>query len=591
MAEDPSRPDGSHFPDAYREQARFERNRFYHFASPIGDPWFDTRMLAVSGPRQYDFPFELEGLVEDAGPIQLELALWGVTDFPNAPDHHLVVEVNGMVLADEWFDGLVDHPIAVEVPGGLVQATGNTLRLRQPHDTGAQADLVHFDGFEVGYPRHFQAGNGALRFAAAGRALRVGGLESADVEVYRLSAAGTERLAGVLVSGFPGAYEAVFPGRAQEATYLVATAAGRVPAIAEPAPRRQTITGFEAELLIIAHPDFVAGVEPLAQARRNEGLSVAVVDVEQVYEQFGHGLVDPEPIRLYVAHARAEMGTRYALLVGGDTYGYHDYLGLGSVSFIPTPYAATDPIVRFAPVDPLYADVDLDLLPDLAIGRLPVRTPAELDEAVAKTLEFASAGHAGRAVLTADAFDVPSGFSFTAASEEMRALLPAGWQIEPAYMDDLGLAGARDKLFQEVADGVALTSYFGHSGLTAWSFQGLFRASDVAQLDNPGRPTLVTQWGCWNTYHVAPTYDTLGHRLMLEPDRGAAAVLGAATLTEAPVERRLGRQLFARLGVPGVRLGDALREAKEAVAAGDPDQLDVILGYTLLGDPTLIVQP
>ena len=33
---------------------------------------------------------------------------------------------------------------------------------------------------------------------------------------------------------------------------------------------------------------------------------------------------------------------------------------------------ATDEVVRFAPVDPLYGDVDDDGVPDVAVGRLPV---------------------------------------------------------------------------------------------------------------------------------------------------------------------------------------------------------------------------
>ncbi len=98
---------------------------------------------------------------------------------------------------------------------------------------------------------------------------------------------------------------------------------------------------------------------------------------------------------------------------------------------------------------------------------------------------------------------------------------------------------------------------------------------------------MVTQWGCWNNYHVTPTYNTLGHKLLLSGDRGAAAVLGAATLTQAPSEQKLGRRLFARLGRPGATLGGALLAAQRDLAATDPELVDVILGWTLLGDPSL----
>ena len=67
-------------------------------------------------------------------------------------------------------------------------------------------------------------------------------------------------------------------------------------------------------------------------------------------------------------------------------------------------------------------------------------------------------------------------------------------------------------------------------------------------------------------------------------------MLGAATLTEAPSERRLGRLLYARLGRPGTTLGAALVAAKRELAEAEPDLVDVILGWTLLGDPTLTIE-
>jgi len=108
-----------------------------------------------------------------------------------------------------------------------------------------------------------------------------------------------------------------------------------------------------------------------------------------------------------------------------------------------------------------------------------------------------------------------------------------------------------------------------------------------------GRPAVVTQWGCWNTYYVSPSNQTLGHSFLTSGDRGAAAVLGASTLTTAESERRLGLRIFAELMVPGRRLGDAVVKAKQDLArdAGTEGLLDVLIGWTLLGDPTIEVIP
>ena len=131
----------------------------------------------------------------------------------------------------------------------------------------------------------------------------------------------------------------------------------------------------------------------------------------------------------------------------------------------------------------------------------------------------------------------------------------------------------------------------GHSGSTEWTFSGLFKATDATALTNYGRPTVVTQWGCWNNYYVSPRYSTLSHKLLLSGDRGAAAVLGASTLTTVYSDQALGELFMPRVVQPGMTIGKALQQAKDELAASRADLLDVLLGWTILGDPALSVTP
>ncbi len=229
----------------------------------------------------------------------------------------------------------------------------------------------------------------------------------------------------VNIEGSAGNYSAVFSGTEDPATYYVSTVeALRVPQAAS-APQDSLSLPGEAEMLIIAHPDFLDGLEPLVAARRSEGLSVQVVNVEELYHRFSHGVFDPQAIRTFIGLAYRHQGTEYVLLVGGDTYDYFDYLDQGAISFVPTLYTRTDPIVHYAPVDPLYGDVDDDGVPEVSIGRWPVRTTMELEAVLDKTLRYADIDYPRTAVFSADAFDATSGYSFSAASEEMLSYLPA----------------------------------------------------------------------------------------------------------------------------------------------------------------------
>jgi len=85
--------------------------------------------------------------------------------------------------------------------------------------------------------------------------------------------------------------------------------------------------------------------------------------------------------------------------------------------------------------------------------------------------------------------------------------------------------------------------------------------------------------------------DYLVQAFLFSGDRGAAAVLGGTTLTDSRSERRLGELLTPRLVTPGMSIGQALQDAKSELAATHPELLDVLLGWTLMGDPELVLEP
>jgi len=576
-------------PTWYWEMREVERQLRYYFGARGDDPWMDTFLLARPGqPAGAAFDIEIDRLVTDVAAATLRVEIMGGTDWPAAPDHRVLVELNGVQVAEEVFDGLVAVPIEVSLPPGLLVEGTNSLRVVAPGDTGVAGEVVWIDRFSIEYPREIIARDGGLELEAMGKRISVAGLTDPDVAVYRIEDGVGFREANVKVKRQGGAYTATFPGTGQSRVYAVAGADSLVPVEVSAASAKVDISSTPAEYVMISHPDFIPELERLAALRRSEGLSVSIVDVRDIYQQFGHGIFDPSAIRDYIRFASANLGTRYVLLGGGDAYDYRDYTGAGSLSFVPSLYAATDFIVRHAPVDPLFADVDGDEVPDLAIGRMPARTPAEMATLVDKTIEYGTKDYTRTAVFAADKDDRLG--AFTRYSEVFASGLPTGWEAARAHMQDQGKAGARQTLIEALNRGVALTSFIGHSSPTMWSFDRLFTSGDAASLTNSGRPTVVTQWGCWNTYYVSPSANTLAHRFLLSGDQGAAAVLGASTLTLTTSEVRLGSMLTPRIVEDGKRLGDAVLEAKQQLGREQPGLIDVQLGWVLLGDPTIVVE-
>jgi hypothetical protein len=68
-------------------------------------------------------------------------------------------------------------------------------------------------------------------------------------------------------------------------------------------------------------------------------------------------------------------------------------------------------------------------------------------------------------------------------------------------------------------------------------------------------------------------------------------VLGATTLTDSSSEQLLGALLTPRLVVPGMTVGQALLEAKQELATTNPELADVLIGWSLMGDPGLAIEP
>ncbi len=574
-------------PTSFSDTLTVDNNRAFAAFYALDDGWYDTSMLTYATPKSWSFPFDIPGLADTNAPATLELVVWGITDWPQDIDHHVVVTLNGVQVASEYFNGLTIKTIQIPVPAGALLKGANTLQLTLPGDTGVMWDMVNFDKFSLAYRRAYEARDGRLTFSEIGKAFKVTHLPTKNVSVYRSDEKGIVKLNTVQIATSGSTYTATFVGTGAAARYYVSAAENMVAPTFEPA-RGSVDLKRPAQFLIISHPDFINGIQPLAQARQAQGFTVSVVDAKDIYAQYSFGVFDPQAIKQYIAYAKENLGAQYVLLVGGDTYDYHNYLGKNIISYIPSLYGQTSPTVRMVPVDPLYADVNGDNIPDLALGRFPVRSTAELDMMVAKTLAYQNKSYGRTAVF---ASDYSIGVDFRNASMAMASSLPAGWTSEQVSLDYYEPYEAQPLLVAAMNRGTALVTYYGHSTTTLWSYSNLFNTTSARNLTNAGKPFVVVQWGCWNSYYIEPSNNYMVQALLFSGDKGAAALFGATTLTYSNSQTLLSNMLTPLLATPGMTIGQAALEAKIQLAQYHPEYLDVLLGWTLMGDPTLAVEP
>ena len=183
----------------------------------------------------------------------------------------------------QTFDGVSAEQITATLSSDLLQNGENRLTVRLPADTGSDFEFVALDRYALTYPRAFVARDGGLNFSAAGDLFTVDGLPSSAVRVYRRQGERITHIAAPVALPTPGGFSISFVGAGMPADYRVVAEE----AIARPTivPRRlidDLVTG-SADYVIISHPDFIDGLEPLVRARQAQGYEVDIVSVEDIY--------------------------------------------------------------------------------------------------------------------------------------------------------------------------------------------------------------------------------------------------------------------------------------------------------------------
>jgi len=143
-----------------------------------------------------------------------------------------------------------------------------------------------------------------------------------------------------------------------------------------------------ADLLVITRSDLSASLQPLIALRRSQGLNVALVDVEVLYDEFSYGVKSTQSVKAFLAYAATswKVKPRYVLLAGEASYDPKNYLGFGDWDIVPTRLIDTE-LMETASDDWL-ADFDGDGIADLGIGRLPARTSEEASAMVKKIIDY-----------------------------------------------------------------------------------------------------------------------------------------------------------------------------------------------------------
>ncbi|MCX7671559.1 MAG: C25 family cysteine peptidase, partial [Anaerolineae bacterium] len=383
------------------------------------------------------------------------------------------------------------------------------------------------------------------------------------------------------------------------------------------------------DIILITPTIFRDALAPLVAHRLSQGRLVKVVDVQDIYDAWAFGRVSPDAIRSFLRYAAATWNPppSYVLLVGDGTRDPLNYTGRNNDNFIPPYLAMVDPWAGETACDNCYAQLDgddplSDLLPDLAIGRLPVNGVADLTAVIGKIIGYETgSGQAdwlARAVFIADNAFEASGApdlagNMWAFADAAVARQPAGMDIRRMYYDPSPFSpkpawhianpvAAHQRTLELLNAGAGLVTYIGHAHQWQWALTDpaadppyLLGLYDVDTLTNGNRLPIVLDMTCLTAAFHTPAYSrtTIDERLLLHAQGGAVAVWGSTGLGVVWGHDRLEAGFSAALWSrsPGSTTVGTLTAAgyRELFTSGTCC-LSAARTFVLLGDPAMKVR-
>lgn len=370
------------------------------------------------------------------------------------------------------------------------------------------------------------------------------------------------------------------------------------------------------DMVILTPKEYIAYAEEIAQLHQEiDGMEVAVIDHETVFNEFSSGTPDATAYRrLMKMFFDREGGTNgkqlYLLLFGKGLYDNRKIGETGKYVKYPTLLTyqhgtGTDERASYT-TDDYFGFLDDNSGQTIAadklrvsVGRLPVQSEQEAQNVVNKLYNYVHNSDKGawknQVCVVADDENYAAHMK---QAEDICSILEnsdAHCFINKIYIDaytaEITSTGrtyptAKKKLFQVLDDGVLVIDYIGHGSTVAWTHENLLNITDIQSMYLKRLPLFITATCDFGRYDHETT--SAGEILCLNPDGGGIALITTTRVVYISdnhyINSGIAREIFKKdenLEYP--RLGDILREAKCNIQQTDSNKLN----YTLLGDPAL----
>ncbi len=593
-------------PASFWTTMHMETDQWYQSNYPSGsnrDHWYWDLVLSTGSPVSRDYVTTLRPVTAPYSATVRGL----LRGYSALTQHHTQIYLNGHLIEDAVWAAASEHPFAKTIPSPYLAEGENTITVVA--GIGNSRDYVWVNWFEIDYGAAYSTTRDLFVFDGDQAGVwdyRVNGFTTSTLELLDVTMPSSPaRILNAAIQPSGGGYDLTFQHAiTSEHRYIALSLAQRLSPlrIERNAPSNLRSSANEADYIIITHADFYTAAQSLAAFRTAQGLRSAVVDVQDIYDEFSYGIYDPESIRSFLGYAYASWmspAPAYVVLMGDGNYDPKNIYNRGEPSYIPPYLAEVDYWMGETAADNRYVCVSgVDVFPDMHLGRLPVKTSVEASALVAKIVDYEQNPAPGdwnqQVLFVADNPDNAGDFYYY-SDVIADYYLPAPYTAQKVYYGRTHTdpTQARNTIISAINEGRLIVNYSGHGSTTGWASENLFRASNISTLANAGKLPLVVSMACLNGYFITPSpssadYSSMAETFVRTAGKGAIASWSGTGLGLAYDHDFMNRGLFQAIFSNGVvELGPATTLGKLYLysrTGGGRDQIDE---YTLFGDPAL----
>ena len=377
-----------------------------------------------------------------------------------------------------------------------------------------------------------------------------------------------------------------------------------------PVPDQDLHSMEPVNLVIVTHPLFREQADSLAEFHRtHNNLTVAVVDVNQIFTEFGCGKKDLTAIRDFMKmlydKGYPDNPPHYLLLFGDGTYDPKNRITANN-NLIP-PYESNDYLLTTGSYVSddyfgIMGDTEGSAMNgsiDIGIGRLPVNTAEQAKDVVNKIKRYSSLNDSTMADWRNNVTfvaDDPNENLHMQQAERLADTVQKKYPVfnikkiyNDAYRFSVSPSGLRSPdcekaISQSVLEGSAVFSYTGHGGEDGWSATKILNMTDITGWNNTYRLPVFITATCEFGRFDNPNRPTGGELVITKPDGGAIAIFTTTRKAFATANIELAASFFSNLksvnGDANQKMGDLIRIVKNI----NNDNI-YIRNFVLLGDP------